>query len=166
MNPRRRALLVLLAVGALGAACAGIAACLDATPVTVTMLPGDASAGDDGSAVADAVGDAGDAAPVETGPSACVVCLQTPDKPGPGCQYELAACDTNPECAQALACAVAHGCFDRGSVAALIACGLPCAAEAGIVTFTDPALDLAYNVFQCAGGPCGSPCNLGDAALP
>lgn len=106
-----------------------------------------------------ALHDGGAEVEAEASVSRCQACLTAPDQPGPGCATELAACKANAECAAAMACAFAKACFDRGSLSALISCGYPCAVEAGI-TLTDPAINLAYNLFQCAGKTCGVQCQL------
>lgn len=143
----------LLAAAATGATVAFVA-CLDATPVTVAPL--DASA--------DALGGMAPDARPDARLTPCVRCIETPDQPGPGCGNELSTCMANTECAHALDCAIANGCFDLGSSGALISCGYPCAQEAGISTLNDPAITLAYGVFMCAAAACGPACHLGTGA--
>ncbi|HEX8791540.1 MAG TPA: hypothetical protein VF765_11365 [Polyangiaceae bacterium] len=155
----------LLAGAAVSAAIAFLA-CVDTTPVTVQGTPFDGAPPVLTDAFVDvSLGDASrdgqaDAA-VETGPSPCVQCLEMPDMMGHGCGNEVAACMANAKCAQAISCAIADDCFDRGSSAGLIQCGFPCATDAGI-TLTDPAIQLAYDVFTCAASNCGTYCKLGD----
>ena len=165
MSRRARRVLALLGLGlAAGSGAAAGSACLDATPVTVSneeTIPDGAPPSADVQP-----GDGGTDREAEAAPSACDLCLHAPDTPGPGCADELAACQANPECGRAIACALGQGCFDMGSTAALVVCGLPCAAEAGIVTFTDPATTLAFNVFQCAGTTCATACNFATDGSP
>ena len=140
-------------------ACVGIllVACLDATPYTMPPPANDGGA----NPTIDAAED-GDAAT-----TTCRACLGAPDAPGPGCGDELAACQADPKCGAALACALADGCFDRGSLGQLVVCGLPCAKAAGIVSNDDPALTQAFDLFHCAGTTCVTPCHLAstDASL-
>jgi hypothetical protein len=91
---------------------------------------------------------------------ACFTCLAQPDHPGPGCATELAACQADPQCAQALVCATQKNCFASGSLAAIGVCGLPCITEAGVISFDTPPFKLAVTLFQCVSGPCGVPCHL------
>lgn len=157
----------LLAGAAVSAAIAFLA-CVDTTPVTVQEMQIDAAPALPDATVDVGIGDASRDrmdAPVEVAPSPCVQCLETPDMNGHGCGKEIAACMTNPKCARAIACAMADDCFDRGSSAGLIQCGFPCATDAGI-TLTDPAIQLAYNVFTCAASNCSGACQLGDGGIP
>jgi hypothetical protein len=118
-------------------------ACLAIHPVSVQDI--DAGLG---------VPAAGDADP------ACFTCLAAPDEPGPGCATQLAACQADPQCAQALACAAAKNCFASGSLGAIGVCGLPCITEAGVISFDTPPFELAVSLFQCVSGACGLACHL------
>lgn len=149
-----------------GAACAtaGFLACVDTTPFTLQETADAAPPVVDAtfdSKVEEASHDAVMDAAIETGPTKCQQCLETPDMDAHGCGNEVAACLQNPKCARAIECAVANDCFDRGSSAGLIMCGYPCAQDAGI-TLTDPAINLAYAVFTCASTNCSGACRLGD----
>jgi hypothetical protein len=146
---------VLASVVALGAS----VACLDVTPVTVSSP----SFVDDASPSVDAPADVtADSAMDQRADAAdlCLACLNTPDDGGVGCGTEVGACFNNPECAGALTCAQAKGCFENTSLKQIIACGYPCASEAGIISLNDPAVTLAFAVFQCVAGPCGVACNI------
>jgi hypothetical protein len=145
----RTRVVVIAAVASTAFAALAIVACLDPSPYT---MPASAS---DAAPPLDASRD-GDAAIVTT----CTTCLQTPDTPGPGCADEVAACKASAKCNVALECALANACFERGSLEKLVACGLPCAQDAGIVSNDDPALSQAYDLFHCAGTTCGGPCHL------
>ncbi len=165
---RIRPWLAALLAGAGLCATIGFVACVDTTPVTVPAFEFDAAPVQPDATIDVHVGDAsrdGTDAQVEAAPSPCVQCLETPDMNGHGCGNEIAACNASPKCARAISCAMADDCFDRGSSAGLIQCGFPCATDAGI-TLTDPAIQLAYNVFTCASSNCGSDCKLGDGGIP
>ena len=134
-----------------------LVACLDATPYTMPPPTNDGGA----TRTIDAAEDA------DAAMTTCRACLGAPDAPGPGCGDELAACQADPKCGAALACALADGCFDRGSLGQLVVCGLPCAKAAGIVSNDDPAVTQAFNFLHCAGTTCVTPCHLAstDASL-
>ncbi|MGH7293443.1 MAG: hypothetical protein ACRELB_00850 [Polyangiaceae bacterium] len=167
MTPLR----MTLVVAALGAASAVAVACLDLTPILYETSGGpDASippaldAGEDGEPVDGAeAGDEADA--IDTRPP-CVRCLNTPDDAAPaGCEDEINACLAESACAATYACALVNHCFEQPSFRDIVNCGLPCAEAAGIVTSTDPALTLIYDVAVCAQSRCNGPCQIGDAGL-
>lgn len=176
MKPGDSLAAIALACAA-GSAIVGAAACLDLTPVLYEVPGHDATppmvdvsvdvpiASD--TALPDDSGDVRDAAAPEVYmPPTCVGCLGTPDDAGPpGCGSELALCLANTECAATYACAVATGCFQQPSFRAIVQCGIPCAEEAGIMSTSDPAVTLIYNIACCATIRCVGTCSVGDAAL-
>ena len=82
-----------------------------------------------------------------------------PDKPGPGCGTELAACEALSACGKTYACVRDQGCFTLGSAAAIENCGIPCAQKEGILaTANNAAFNAAYAVFSCAASGCGKAC--------
>jgi hypothetical protein len=139
-----------------------LVACLDATPIIVTRATPDAapltSTGDDASL------DAGDAQAKMT----CYQCLEAPDKPGPGCHDFTAPCEANQTCATAYRCAVTAGCLETPTVEEFLNCGIACANEAGVVSYTDPATQMTYQIFRCALSACKDYCRFaqGDAQAP
>lgn len=167
---RVRSTLLVASLGAL--VCAALAACLDLTPLIYEAAPPETGPPPSSDAGLDVV-DLGDAAvdgdafvDVDNRPP-CVRCITTPDDASsPGCADEIAACRASPVCDQIYLCALANHCFEQPSFRDLVNCGLPCAAEAGVVSSQDPALLLVYNVAVCAQANCNAPCNIGDAAIP
>ena len=176
MKPRSSLAAISLALAAGFAVVAGVAACLDLTPIvyeapaadampTVDVeidvpVTGDSAPPEDGADVRDA------AAPEVHVPPTCVGCLNTPDDAAsPGCGTEIAVCHTNSECAATYACAVATGCFQQPTFRQIVNCGLPCAEDAGIMSTTDPAVQLIYNIAVCAACNCSNICAIGDSGV-
>lgn len=178
MKPRSSLLAVSLACAGGLALVAGVAACLDLTPITYEAPATDAMVPTvdvavelpvtgDGAPSQDGGGDVRDAAAPEVYmPPTCVGCLNTPDDAAPpGCDSELALCRANPKCAATYTCALATGCFQQPTFRDIINCGLPCAEEAGIMSTNDPAVTLIYNIAVCAQCNCNGPCAIGDAGV-
>jgi hypothetical protein len=85
-------------------------------------------------------------------PATCVPCVNAPDKPGPGCDTEYAACEADATCNGLWQCVLASGCIG-GPPASFISCALPCANEAGGIP------SAAAGLFEClANGACSSVC--------
>ena len=122
--------------------------CTDLTPVVLLAAP-DAGPPDAGPRP-----DSGE--PVDSGPSACEVCLRAPD-PG-GCADEVASCELDPKCAATLRCVLDSGCFAFSSQREKLICGTPCAAASGITSQTDPAVGLIFTVLNCQSSSCTAPC--------
>lgn len=180
MKPSRSSLLaVSLACAGGFALVAGVAACLDLTPITYEAPATDAMmptldvevespvTGDGAPLPQDGGGDARDAAaPDVYVPPTCVGCLNTPDDAAhPGCGSELASCLANSKCAATYACALATGCFQQPTFRDIVNCGIPCAEDAGIMSTNDPAVTLIYNIAVCAQCSCNGPCAIGDAGV-
>lgn len=179
MSPRRALWFAALAGAAAAAAVAGVA-CLDLTPIVYEAPSGDDAVAPmpdvvvttesgplpDGSVPPDAASIVdGDASkPEVVVPPTCVGCLNTPDDAAtPGCATEIAACKKNSECAATYSCAVASGCFQQPSFRDIVNCGIPCAEDAGIVSQTDPAVQLIYDIAVCASCNCNAICAVGDS---
>jgi hypothetical protein len=167
-----RARSTLLAVSLGAVVCAALVACLDLTPLIYEAAPPEAGphptadAGPDVVQPGDAAADGDAVVDVDNRPP-CVQCITAPDDASPpGCDTEIQACQDSPVCLQIYECALASGCFEQPSFRDLVNCGLPCAAEAGVVSSQDPSLLLVYNVAVCAQANCNAPCNIGDAAIP
>jgi hypothetical protein len=94
----------------------------------------------------------------------CQRCAETPDVPGPGCGTAVAACTADATCALVYQCAVARGCLEKSSHHDVVVCGIPCAAENGVVTTSDPVVPLILGITECVSeGACGSVCAGADA---
>lgn len=138
----RRGLFVALSLASFLALAIEGAACLDTSPITVTV----------------------DAAPppivdaLEEAQAGCYQCLHAPNQPGPGCGNEIAACEADKACKDSIDCTFEDGCWNLGTPAALIQCGLPCAERAGQ---TDVQVKLGAAVFACVQATCPGPCHLG-----
>jgi len=149
-------LVVALAIGSLVAAgVVTVTACVDTTPFYVPP--------EDASPPPPPPVDAGPDAPDVDTRSSCQRCIETPDMPGPGCGDELAICLADPKCKGTYDCMLARGCLTKADQRKIILCGLPCAAEAGIVSQNEPAADEIYTVATCAESACPGPCGIGDA---
>jgi hypothetical protein len=176
VKPRSSLAAISLALAGGFAVVAGFAACLDLTPIVYEAPAPDAMPSVDASvdvpvtgdsAPPDASGDVGDAAAPEVHvPPTCVGCLNTPDDAAPpGCGSEIALCLANSKCAATYACVVATGCFQQPSFRDIVNCGLPCAEDAGIMSTTDPAVQLIYNIAICASCNCSNICAIGDSGI-
>ena len=171
MTPLRT---TVLAAAFVATCCGAATACLDLTPViyeTADASKPTVDATDDLVVVVDSGKVDGDAAhdvrvvDVDNRPP-CVRCLTTPDDASPpGCGGEISACLAESKCAATYQCALVAHCFEQPSFRDIINCGLPCAQAAGILTLSDPALTLIYNVATCAQASCNGPCAIGDAAI-
>lgn len=172
MSPRRALWFAGLAGAAAVAAVAGVA-CLDLTPIVyeapvpeggqppkpdvVVMDTGPAPEG----SISDVVSDV--SVPEVVVPPTCVGCLSAPeDAAPPGCSSALSACLANSKCAATYTCAVASGCFQQPTFRDIVNCGIPCAEDAGIVSSSDPAVQLIYNIAVCASCNCNAICAVGD----
>jgi hypothetical protein len=149
---------------ALCAACVAVcacafAACLDLTPIAYQV--------DAGAPPEDATIDAAtDMDAGEVGPPPCIHCLTTPDDAAsPGCAQEIAACTANKACTIIYECALMNQCFEQPSFREIVNCGIPCVAQSGIISSSDPALTLIYDIALCAQRSCNEPCHIGDAAI-
>jgi hypothetical protein len=131
----------LLAATALAGAT--VFACLSIRPVTVA--PTDAGAG---------LQITGDADP------ACFACIEHEDEPGPGCATEFALCKADAKCARIFACALESNCLAAGSISAMVVCGYPCLADAGVLSLDDPTFPIAQGLFACVAQPCAAACHL------
>ncbi|HEX8794884.1 MAG TPA: hypothetical protein VF765_28250 [Polyangiaceae bacterium] len=173
----RRALWFAALAGAAAVATVASVACLDLTPVVY-----EAPSSDDGPVMpmpdvvvtdngptpegsrSDAAVDGDASAPEVVVPPTCIGCLNTPDDASPpGCASEIAACNANTKCAATYVCAVADNCFKQPSFRDIVNCGIPCAEDAGIVSSSDPAVQLIYNIAVCASCNCNAICAVGDA---
>ena len=123
--------------------------CTDLTPVVLAVAP------DSGPPDAGPRPDAGEL--VDSGPSACELCLRAPDPSG-GCADEVASCEADPKCAGTLRCVLDNGCLAFTSQKDKITCGTPCAAASGITSQTDPAVGLVFTVLNCQSSSCTAPC--------
>ena len=130
-------------------AAALIVACTDLTPFVLPEVP-DAGPPDAGPRP-----DSGE--PVDSGPTACELCLRSPDTTG-GCADEVATCEADPKCAATLRCALDNGCLAFPSQKDKLTCGTPCAAAAGVSSQTDPAIALVFAVLNCQSSSCTAPC--------
>jgi hypothetical protein len=119
-----------------------VGACDDPTPLVVDSGP---------SPVADATAESGfDLA-------ACEACLMAPDKPGPGCQNEIVACEANAQCASLQACSKAMHCLGQ-TATGYLNCDLPCTGDGGLAIGSGPGYTAAAGVFMCVTGACSHAC--------
>jgi hypothetical protein len=130
-------------------ALAALASCTDLTPFVLEV------AADGGPPDTGPPGDAGEH--VGSGPTACELCLRTPDTSG-GCADEVTSCEADPKCALTFRCALDHGCLAFPSQKDKLSCGTPCAAASGITSQSDPAVALVFMVLNCQASSCGPPC--------
>lgn len=168
--------------GAAAAAAVASAACLDLTPLTYEAAPRDANVPTmdvvepmesapppGGDASVDVLPNDADAAVMPEAPPpppTCLGCINLPDDAGkPGCASDVAACLKNPECSGTYLCAVRDNCFQQPSFKDIVACGLPCAEEAGIMSTNDPAVQLIENIAICAACRCDEICSIGDSGI-
>jgi hypothetical protein len=94
------------------------------------------------------------------GPSPCESCVRAPPDPGPGCGDKFASCLADHGCGMTMECALRKGCGELGDRAAILSCGAPCAAEAGL----DPSgvsIDLILEVVTCSQTVCAAICRGG-----
>ena len=141
--------------------CGVVAACLDLTPVVYDVEAGTAPA----DAQADVTAALDVAADADGGPS-CISCLTSRDDAAPpGCAEDIALCKENAACAIIYACALADHCFEQPSFRDIVNCGVPCVAQSGVVSASDPALTLIYDIATCAQANCNGPCHIGDASI-
>jgi hypothetical protein len=128
----------------------GLAGCMDLRVIHVDEPVSDAGSLDvehDPDAAADA-------------PPPCEVCVRAPADPGPGCGDKFATCVADRGCGATMECALRKGCAELGDRGAIIDCGAPCAAEAGL----DPngsSINLILDVITCSQTICGAICRGG-----
>ena len=133
----RRALLLLTTFAILVASLRALSACLGVEPVIVEK---DASARGTG----------------------CLLCLEKPET----CSGLIEECQGDPRCKPAFACIEREACFDLLTLDDKINCGLPCAADAGIQSATDPVIaTYLVGLVACAQQKCAAPCNLSEGGL-
>jgi hypothetical protein len=139
--------------GALAFALVAQAACVDTTPidyVAPAAADGGAEAGDAGSRVQD------DAGLVD----ACKACITQG-----ACKTTYDACNQNAKCAANLGCDLDKYClnYSTASVTDLPPCVFECSLGAGIVSQSDPSIDVFLPVLLCAQSTtgCGAVCNVG-----
>jgi hypothetical protein len=119
------------------------AACVDTTPLDYHEPTLDA--GTDGSGI--------DA----TVRNACRDCVTVEGAP---CWRDYMPCITDDRCVAFSDCLFDLGCFSFPQLQDRITCGQPCFQRVGVVTSSDPALQLTLPVNGCTspGNSCGSAC--------
>lgn len=133
----RRALLLLTTLAILVASFRLLSACLSVEPVIVEK----------------------DANVRGTG---CLLCLEKPE----ACSGLIEQCQGDPRCKPAFACIEREACFDLLTLDDKINCGLPCAADAGIQSATDPVISTyLVGLVACAQQKCAAPCNLSEGGV-
>jgi len=133
----RRAFLLLMTLAVLSAGVRLLSACLTVEPVIVEK----------------------DASGRSTG---CLICLEKPET----CSGIIEECQADPRCKPAFACIEREACFDLLTLDDKIGCGLPCAADAGIQSATDPVIaTYLVGLVACAQQKCAVDCNLSEAGV-
>jgi hypothetical protein len=135
----RRALILLMTLAVLVSGFRLLSACLTIEPIIVEK---------------DARGRVGDAS--------CLLCVEQPE----ACSGLIEECQGDPRCKPAFACIEREGCFDLPTLDDKINCGLPCAADAGIQSATDPVIaTYLVGLVACAQQKCAVPCNLSEGGV-
>ena len=130
----RRALLLLLTLVALVAGFRMLSACLAVEQVIVEKDGSGRSVG-------------------------CLLCLEKPE----ACSGLIEQCKADPRCKPAFACIEREECFDLLTLDDKINCGLPCAADAGIQSASDPVITTyLVGLVACGQQKCALECNLSD----
>ncbi len=136
----RRALFLIVTLGALLGSFRLLSACLDITPIIVDR---DARGGG-------------------AGGTGCLKCLEQPAT----CEGIVDQCNLDPRCTPVFACIVRLECFDLPTLDDKINCALPCAQDAGIVSADDPVItNYLVGFVGCAQQKCATECDLSDAGL-
>jgi hypothetical protein len=92
----------------------------------------------------------------------CHICLDQAEN----CAGIIEQCEGDPRCKPAFACIRREACFDLLTLDDKINCGLPCAADAGITSASDPVVaTYLVGLVACAQQKCAAPCNLSDAGV-
>jgi hypothetical protein len=92
----------------------------------------------------------------------CLLCIKQPES----CAGIIEQCQGDPRCKPAFACIEREACFDLLTLDDKINCGLPCAADAGIQSASDPVIaTYLVGLVACAQQKCAVPCNLSDAGV-
>lgn len=96
------------------------------------------------------------------GSAGCLACLELPES----CAGLIEECQADLRCKPAFACIEREACFDLLTLDDKINCGLPCAADAGIQSASDPVVSVYLVGFvACAQQKCAAPCNLSDGGI-
>ena len=89
----------------------------------------------------------------------CLLCLEKPE----ACSGLIEQCKADPRCKPAFACIEREACFDLLTLDDKINCGLPCAADAGIQSATDPVITTyLVGLVACGQQKCATECNLSE----
>jgi hypothetical protein len=128
-----------------------VAACLDTTPF---IVPAPDSAVEPPPPV-----DAGPDAPDVDQRPPCQQCIEAPTSDG-GCADLLGVCLADPKCNGTYQCMLLHQCLTKADQRKIILCGLPCAAEAGIMSQFEQSANEIYDVATCAEMNCAGPCGI------
>jgi hypothetical protein len=124
--------------------CSTFLGCRDLTPIRVDREPvtlRDAATGDG-------------ASPDQS----CQACLFAPIDSGMKCANIFDTCYANPLCEKLITCMLESGCFEGFGGEDGNRCGVPCALSAGVVSATDPAVNLGIEVAGCAYTVCPGLC--------
>jgi hypothetical protein len=139
---------------ALLAAAIATSGCLSVDPADFHVAPRDSSVPDTIVAETSSDGDA---------PLTCRQCIERPDDPGPGCGTEVEKCRASAKCKQVYDCVYANDCWSHSVESEFIACGFPCAVEAGIISTDDPDVQAAIAIARCELKACAGICYAVDA---
>jgi hypothetical protein len=92
----------------------------------------------------------------------CLICLEQPTT----CAGLIEQCQADPRCKPAFACIEREACFDLLTLDDKINCGLPCAADAGIQSASDPVISTyLVGLVACGQQKCAAPCNLSEGGV-
>lgn len=92
----------------------------------------------------------------------CLLCLEKPE----ACSGLIEQCKADPRCKPAFACIEREACFDLLTLDDKINCGLPCAADAGIQSATDPVITTyLVGLVACGQQKCATECNLSEGGV-
>ena len=92
----------------------------------------------------------------------CLLCLEKPE----ACSGLIEECKADPRCKPAFACIEREACFDLLTLDDKINCGLPCAADAGIQSATDPVIaTYLVGLVACGQQKCATECNLSEGGV-
>jgi hypothetical protein len=93
----------------------------------------------------------------------CMSCIKAPEDPGPGCKTSYDTCFADSLCWQIVLCAEARDCLSKQTSNAVLACGTPCALEAGLFDATSATAKALGAIIACVTQPqaclpfCGAP---------
>ena len=92
----------------------------------------------------------------------CLLCLERPE----ACSGLIEQCKADLRCKPAFACIEREACFDLLTLDDKINCGLPCAADAGIQSASDPVITTyLVGLVACGQQKCATECNLSEGGV-